>query len=57
MNVQHRGFVRVVVAMAGGGRSTVAGGCGGSGCSGEREEKELQRRMRGEEEGFAKFEP
>jgi len=43
----------------------VAGGCGGNGCSGERERerarksegKELQRRRRGEEEGFTKFEP
>jgi len=45
--------------------SKVAGGCGGSGCSGERERareresegKELQRRRRGEEEGFTKFKP
>ena len=43
----------------------MAGGCGGNGCSGERERerarksegKELQRRRRGEEEGFTKFEP
>jgi len=41
MEVQQRGLVRVVVAMAGGGRRwPVAGGCGGSGCSGERERGE-----------------
>ena len=34
------------------------GGCGGSGCGvRESEGKELQRRKRGEEEGFAKFKP
>ena len=39
MEVQHIGLIRVVVAMAGGGRRwpKVARGCGGSGCSGERE--------------------
>ena len=57
--VQHRGLVRVVVAMDRGGRRWPEGVVVVGAAERERESegKELQRRRGGEEEGFAKFEP